>query len=199
MDQTDDLFDARNLRRCGTLNSVAMMAKSTDFRNTPSFPLAHKSWHKSFDGLGRLESGNEDGSDRRRDSGYRRRQCCTRFRGREPIDGSDPSRLCVIIEKLFANLYEHGGVTHDELVKMSLSTSVRGVRIVVVDPGCPFDPRDAKSSKRRSERGGAGIAIVRSRASQFDYRRSEGRNRLELLVPLRGTWHGHPDGTEPSS
>ena len=115
------------------------------------------------------------------------------------IDGSDPSRLCVIIEKLFANLYEHGGVTHDELVKMSLSTSVRGVRIVVVDPGCPFDPRDAKSSKRRSERGGAGIAIVRSRASQFDYRRSEGRNRLELLVPLRGTWHGHPDGTEPSS
>ncbi len=115
------------------------------------------------------------------------------------IDGSDISRLCVIIEELFANLYEHGGVTHDELVQMSLSTSVGGVRIVVVDPGRPFDPRDAKSSRPRSERGGgAGIDIVRGWASQFDYRRSEGCNRLELLVPLRGTWHGHPGGTEPA-
>ncbi len=115
------------------------------------------------------------------------------------ISGSDLSRLCVIIEELFANLYEHGGVTHDELVEMSLSTGADGVRIIVVDPGRPFDPRDAKSSKRRSERGGgAGIDIVRSWASHVDYRTSEGRNRLELLFPLRGDRHGHADGTERS-
>lgn len=102
------------------------------------------------------------------------------------ISGSDLSRLCVIIEELFANLYEHGGVTHDELVEMSLSMHAGGVRIIVVDPGRPFDPRDAKSGKRRPERGGgAGIDIVRTWASQVDYHTSEGRNRLEVVIPLR--------------
>lgn len=103
------------------------------------------------------------------------------------IVGGDLSRLCVIVEELFANLYEHGGVTHDDLVEMTLSTGPGGVRIIVTDPGRPFDPRKAKSSKRRPARGGgAGINIVRSWASHVDYRVSEGRNCLEVVIPQMG-------------
>lgn len=102
------------------------------------------------------------------------------------VTGSDLFRLCVIVEELFANLYEHGGVAHDGLVEMSLSTGPDGVRIIIIDSGRPFDPRDAKSAKRRPARGGgAGINIVRSWASHVDYRVSNGRNHLEVVIPFR--------------
>lgn len=102
------------------------------------------------------------------------------------ITGDDLSRLCVIVEELFANLYEHGGVGPDELVDLSLSRASDGVQIIVIDPGRPFDPRVARSGKRQSSRGGgAGIDIVREWASQIDYGVTDGRNCLELVVPLR--------------
>lgn len=103
------------------------------------------------------------------------------------IVGGDLSRLCVIVEEVFANLTEHGGVGPDDFVDLSLSTGPDGVRIVIIDPGRPFDPRVARPGQRRPDRGGgAGIDIVRSWASHIDYRSSAGRNRLALLVPLRG-------------
>ena len=99
----------------------------------------------------------------------------------------DLSRLCVIVEELFANLYEHGGVRPDELVELSLSISANMVRILIIDPGRPFDPREARPGKRLSERGGgAGIQFVHKWASHVDYRTLGGRNHLELLVPVRG-------------
>ena len=103
------------------------------------------------------------------------------------IAGGDLSRLCVIVEELFANLTEHGGVGPDDFVDLALSTDSNGVRIVIVDPGRPFDPRVARPGHRRPDRGGgAGIDIVRSWATHIDYRSFAGRNRLALLIPLRG-------------
>ncbi len=102
------------------------------------------------------------------------------------VEGQDLSRLCVIVEELIANLYEHGGVGPEEIVELSLAPESDGVRIIVTDPGRPFDPRLAKSGKRRPSRGGgAGIDIVRQWVSQIDYEFEDGRNCLQLLVPLR--------------
>ena len=110
------------------------------------------------------------------------------------IRGNDLSRLCVIVEELIANIYEHGGVGPDDCVEMSLSTGPDEVRLKVIDPGRPFDPRRAKSSERRPARGGgAGIDIVRNWASHIDYRVSNGRNYLELRIPLGS------DGAESQS
>ena len=55
----------------------------------------------------------------------------------------DLSRLCVIVEELMANLYEHGGVGPEDIVELSLARESDGVRIIVIDPGPPFDPRMA--------------------------------------------------------
>ena len=106
------------------------------------------------------------------------------------IEGNDLSRLCVIVEEVFANIYEHGGVGPDESVEMILSTSANGVRVVIVDPGRPFDPRDASLGRPPPERGGgAGIEIMRQWASEIDYADEDGTNRLELLIPLRDGGH----------
>lgn len=103
------------------------------------------------------------------------------------IAGRDLSRLCVIVEELFANLTEHGGVRPEDFVDLALSSDSNGVRLVIVDSGRPFDPRLARSGKRRPDRGGgAGIDIVRSWATHIDYRSFAGRNRLALLIPLSG-------------
>lgn len=113
------------------------------------------------------------------------------FAAGNEIKGSDLSRLCVIVEELVANLYEHGGLAQDDRVELTLSAVAHGVRIVMVDPGRPFDPRTARSGHRRPERGGgAGLDIVRNWASQIDYRLSDGRNRLELLIPVRSDRSG---------
>lgn len=116
------------------------------------------------------------------------------FAVEKEVARGDLSRLCVIVEELFANLYEHGGVAPDDLVEMSLSTGPDGMRIIVIDTGRPFDPRNAKPRMRRRTRGGgAGINIVRSWASHVDYRVSNGRNCLEVLIPfhIEGPEHDH--------
>jgi len=107
------------------------------------------------------------------------------------------SRLCVILEELVTNLYEHGSVSRSDGVALTLSTIPGAIRIVLADPGEPFDPRTARSTKRRPARGGgAGINIVRAWTRFIDYNVRPGRNRLELLMPI------HNDeiapGTPPS-
>jgi len=102
------------------------------------------------------------------------------------IADSDVSRLCVIIEELVANLYEHGGVTCDDGVELSLSNTTDGIKIVLADPGQPFDPRTAISAKPEPARGGgAGINIVQAWTRFVDYSVQPERNRLELLMPIR--------------
>jgi len=101
------------------------------------------------------------------------------------ITGSDVSRLCVILEELVTNLYEHGRVTRSDAVNLTLSTALGGIKIVLADPGEPFDPRTATSTRRRPARGGgAGINIVRAWTRFMDYSVQPGQNRLELLMPI---------------
>ena len=109
------------------------------------------------------------------------------FAAANGISGDDLSRLCVVVEEWVANLYEHGGVGPHETVEIALAADPKGVRIVIVDPGRAFDPRRSKPGGGLPERGGgAGIDIIRKWASHIDYRVVDGRNRLDLLIPLRG-------------
>ena len=99
---------------------------------------------------------------------------------------SDVSRLCVIIEELVANLYEHGGLTGTDAIGLSLDRAPEGINIVLSDPGRPFDPRTATSNRLRPARGGgAGIDIVRAWTEFVDYVVQPGQNRLELLMPIQ--------------
>jgi len=95
------------------------------------------------------------------------------------------ARLCIIVEELVANLYDHGGLTDQDKVELSLDSEPIGIRIIIADRGKPFDPRTAQPSRQRLERGGgAGIEIVRSWAQFVDYIVSAEGNRLELVLPI---------------
>lgn len=99
----------------------------------------------------------------------------------------ETARLCIIIEELVANLYDHGGVGKDEDVTLSLASEEEGIRITLEDKGTPFDPRQLPAGSARPERGGgAGIDIVRAWALIIDYQVTEAGNRLELLLPIQG-------------
>jgi anti-sigma regulatory factor (Ser/Thr protein kinase) len=97
------------------------------------------------------------------------------------------ARLCIIVEELVANLYDHGGLSETDEVEISLASEPGGIRIVIVDPGPPFDPRSAPAPREQPERGGgAGIDIVRAWAEIVDYSLIPEGNRLELLLPVGG-------------
>ncbi len=95
-------------------------------------------------------------------------------------------RLCVIVEELVLNLYEHGGVDAAACVELVLARRGAEVSLVLEDPGHFFDPRAAEGpSELPPERGGgAGIALVQAWSRVLAYDASGGVNRLELLIPV---------------
>lgn len=97
------------------------------------------------------------------------------------------ARLCIIIEELLTNLFDHGGLTDDHEVTLTLQSEPGGIRIVIVDPAPPFDPRPVRATSQQLERGGgAGIDLVRAWAEFVDYSATGDGNRLELLLPIGG-------------
>jgi anti-sigma regulatory factor (Ser/Thr protein kinase) len=96
------------------------------------------------------------------------------------------ARLCIVVEELVANLYDHGGLAEQDDVQLSLAYDPGGIRIAIIDPGTPFDPwsgNDAVDDAKR--RGGAGLNLIRAWTARIDYRSSEEGNRLELLLRFR--------------
>lgn len=95
------------------------------------------------------------------------------------------ARLCIIVEELLTNLYEHAGLTEQHEVRLTLQSEVGGIRMVITDPSPPFDPRLKQGASQQPERGGgAGIDIVRAWAEFVDYCATKDGNRLELFLPL---------------
>jgi anti-sigma regulatory factor (Ser/Thr protein kinase) len=96
------------------------------------------------------------------------------------------ARLCIIVEELVANLYDHGGLAGQDQVELNFAREPDGIRVIIVDPGAPFDPWTAPRIAERPERGGGvGIDIIRAWAQFVDYRATAEGNRLELLLPVR--------------
>jgi serine/threonine-protein kinase RsbW len=112
-------------------------------------------------------------------------QLARAFGEAEWLSEDELARLCIIVEELVANLYDHGGLSETHEVELSLESEPGGIRIVIIDPAAPFDPRSAPSTGRQADRvGGAGIDIVRAWAEFVTYSTSAEHNRLELLLPV---------------
>jgi serine/threonine-protein kinase RsbW len=101
------------------------------------------------------------------------------------LSEDETARLCIIIEELVANLYDHGGVGRDEEITLTLASEPKGLIITLTDRGKPFDPRQPRRKSDPADRGGgAGIDIIRSWAVITGYEVTDEGNRLELLLPL---------------
>ena len=101
------------------------------------------------------------------------------------LNDDELARLCVVVEELVANLYDHGGLTKKDVVTLDFSVETEGVRVSIQDPGNPFDPWAAPRQAAPAERGGnVGIDIVRAWASYISYAPSPDGNRLEFLLPV---------------
>jgi anti-sigma regulatory factor (Ser/Thr protein kinase) len=95
------------------------------------------------------------------------------------------ARLCVVVEELVANLYDHGGLTETDVVTLDIAVEPDGIRVSIADPGNSFDPWRAPRKAEMPERGGnVGIDIVRAWASYISYSPSPEGNRLEFLLPV---------------
>ena len=100
------------------------------------------------------------------------------------LDETDAAHLCIIVEELVTNLYDHGGVGAADVVELALAATAVGIRLTLTDPGERFDPRLAGSETPIPARGGgAGLKLLRSWASSIDYRLVDGRNRLTVNLP----------------
>jgi len=96
------------------------------------------------------------------------------------------ARLVILVEELVMNLFDHAGIVAGERVELGLVRETSGVRMLLVDPGAPFDPRESVQDDDTDvpdRGGGAGLALVRAWAEILDYRSVDGFNRLELRLP----------------
>ena len=99
---------------------------------------------------------------------------------------SDLARLCIVVEELIANLYDHGGVTERDDVELTCFCDPEGIRISIVDPGRPFNSWSTPPTVERDTRGGtAGTRLIQAWAELVSYNSSSEGNRLELLLPVR--------------
>ncbi len=97
---------------------------------------------------------------------------------------ADLARLCIVVEELIANLYDHGGVTASDEVRLELARDSSCVRVSVIDPGTSFNPWSTPPSTESTGRGGAGLSLIRAWARLVSYRPSGEGNHLELLLPV---------------
>jgi len=97
----------------------------------------------------------------------------------------DLARLCIVVEELVANLYDHGGVTERDEVDLAMARDPRGIRVSITDPGIAFDPWSApRTAESVTRGGGAGLNLVQAWAELISYRRSGEANHLALLLPV---------------
>ena len=100
------------------------------------------------------------------------------------LAGDELARLCVVVEELIANLYDHGGVTERDEVQFALASDPSGIRISIADCGTSFNPWAAPPAPDSNRPGGAGVRLIQAWADLIRYHSSDDGNQLELLVPF---------------
>ena len=104
---------------------------------------------------------------------------------RTGIGEADAARLAILVEELVTNLYDHGGLKPDDMFELEMTSGDGEVGLVLVAPGKEFDPTVGRKRADSSAKGaGAGLKLLRAWSRRTDYRYVDGRNRLELLLPL---------------
>ena len=100
------------------------------------------------------------------------------------LTGDDLARLCIVVEELIANLYDHGGVTEQDEVQFALARDSAGIRVSIIEGGISFNPWSAPIAAENGQGGGAGVRLIRAWAELIRYHSSDDGNQLELLVPV---------------
>lgn len=94
------------------------------------------------------------------------------------------------LEEMVTNVIKYGyddKLKHEILVRMAVNKDT--LALTIEDDGHEFDPTaapDPDTTQPLSERkiGGLGIHLVRSMVQSMTYRRENGRNFLDILIPL---------------
>jgi serine/threonine-protein kinase RsbW len=100
------------------------------------------------------------------------------------LTGEETARLCIIVEELVTNLFDHAGLAADQEVELGFASEPDGIHLVLVDPSPPFDPRAAPKTGKSDRGGGAGIDIVQAWAQIIGYEQTADGNRLEVVMPV---------------
>jgi len=107
------------------------------------------------------------------------------FSERAAIGADAADRLAIIVEEWIANVTDYGEAHPRSRIVLRLGRAGDLVVLEASDAGRPFDPREATFEGPHPERGGgAGLELIRAWSRIAAYRRSAGRNRLVLEMPL---------------
>ena len=108
------------------------------------------------------------------------------FSATAALDEGEVSRLAIVVEELLTNLYDHGGLSGQDVFEIELSATEAEISLVLIDPGMAFDPRLSPGDDASPSRGGgAGQKLVRAWASRIGYETTDSRNRLSVLLPRK--------------
>ena len=101
------------------------------------------------------------------------------------LGDEDQAHLCILVEELVTNLFEHGGLSEENRIEIMFDRLDDAIRLVLLDRGTPFDPRTATDRPVPDRGGGTGLNLVQAWARSIDYQTTAEGNRLELVLPLR--------------
>lgn len=101
------------------------------------------------------------------------------------LGSRDRAHLCIIVEELIANSIDYGGDTAKREISLELARGASSIVLAIEDNGVSFDPRNLAAPDSVPLRGGgAGLRLVSAWSEIVSYRSEQGRNRLELNMPL---------------
>lgn len=110
--------------------------------------------------------------------------------GAAEFDRHDCLRLTLVIEELFTNTVLHGhGGDSEAPIRIAFDVERGRVTLTYEDTGPHFDPfasaahgTDEPTVSEEDAPGGLGLVLVARMATDLDYTRAEGRNRISLAV-----------------
>ncbi len=147
-------------------------------KTTPKWPSVHIS-----DGAGKIVLPN------RRSSLMLLSDWVQEFALANELSGRCAFRLELVLVETVTNIIEHGSVGDDECSAIEVQTAREGACIVaqVEDDGPPFDPTAAPMHRQPASLadatvGGLGLHLIRSYTKDWEYRRSNQRNRQRMTI-----------------
>lgn len=106
--------------------------------------------------------------------------------------------LELVLEEMLSNTIKYG---YDDAAvhELDVTIAIKPPHLLICfeDDGREFDPRNAPEPPKdvplqQMKIGGLGIHLVRKMSARLDYRRENGRNFLEILIPLQPDKNSSP-------
>lgn len=106
------------------------------------------------------------------------------------LEDSNPLRLALIAEELFANSLHHAEIEADAEISIAIARDGDQIRLDYVEPGALFNPLEIDVPEApeldRWPIGGLGLRLIHRFSSRCSYTRDAGANRLSIWVEKTG-------------